>query len=549
MCSSDLLWAITKKQFPTARLTSSVRPGDPGMHGQGKAIDIAGPTSMDMPFMLAMNKWWASTFGGQLRALIHTPGINLLNGRPHAYDAATKAGHYNHVHVDANSVPGGGGIDIGGILSGAGALLGGVWSSVTAVFDEIKGSITGPLGDLKAKFSNNIIADLGGGVVGKLPGAMWDVIKDKVGSAWDNLTSMLGFGADAPASTAAFAGSGSFGAGSVRSIVQSVASQRGWGTGPQWDALNWIINHELRGFFYSQDGEDLWVVHYQVPAGTEAEEVDPPAVVRAMIGADLPFEILSGGPWTGGLALVAESYGTGRAFVAGDAAHLYTPLGGLGMNAGIGDVMNLGWKLAAMQEGWGGAGLLASYDAERRPIGRRNSELGVFIAKRMSAWSLPADLEEEGEAAEASRRAFGDFIVEDDRPQYHTAGLQLGERYEDSPVIAPDGSPPPRDSWAEYVPLDRAGARLPHAWISEGRALYDLLGPGFTLLDFGAATGSIEAAARARGVPLRVIQPELGPESPFRHRLLLVRPDQHIAWCGDAAPPDALALIDRLRGA
>jgi 2-polyprenyl-6-methoxyphenol hydroxylase-like FAD-dependent oxidoreductase len=192
--------------------------------------------------------------------------------------------------------------------------------------------------------------------------------------------------------------------------------------------ITWIINREVRGFMYLQDGREHWIVHFQVPKGADWSKLEPHAVVRSMIGADTEVEILSGGPWTGGLALVAEKYQSGRIFLVGDAAHLFTPLGGFGMNTGIGDVMNLGWKIAAVHQGWAGANLLDTFDLERRPIGLRNSKLGVHCARKMSAWPVPEDVEEPGEAAAARRRAFGAFCVEDDKDQYNTTGLQLGER-------------------------------------------------------------------------------------------------------------------------
>ncbi|MGO8920448.1 MAG: FAD-dependent monooxygenase [Stellaceae bacterium] len=314
--------------------------------------------------------------------------------------------------------------------------------------------------------------------------------------------------------------------------------------------INWILNHEVRGFFFPQDGKALWIVHYQVPKHQDWRSVDARAVVRAMIGKDVPFEIISGGPWTGGLALVADRYRAARVFLAGDAAHLFTPLGGFGMNTGIGDVMNLGWKLAAARAGWGGAGLLDSYESERRPMALRNTSLGILVARKMSAWLLPPDIEAEGDAAEAARLAFGRFCVADDAVQYNTSGLQLGERYEGSPIISGDGTPAPPDDWHNYVPLDRPGARAPHFWLSDKRSCFDALGQGFTLVAFGAAQGieAFERAARARGLPLSVLR--VAPQAePYRSRLVLIRPDQHIAWHGDAAPPDAMAIIDRVRGA
>jgi 2-polyprenyl-6-methoxyphenol hydroxylase-like FAD-dependent oxidoreductase len=204
--------------------------------------------------------------------------------------------------------------------------------------------------------------------------------------------------------------------------------------------MTWVINPQMRGMMYSQDGRETWVVHYQVPPGTDWREVDGRAVIATMIGADIDFEIISGGPWTGGLALVAERYQAGPVFLAGDAAHLFTPLGGLGMNTGIGDVMNLGWKLAAVHEGWAGPRLTDSYEIERRPMGVRNSQLGVRCTRVMDGWTLPPGFEDDGDAAEAARRAFGTRIMQEDTPQYLTVGIQLGERYEGSPIICPDGT-------------------------------------------------------------------------------------------------------------
>jgi 2-polyprenyl-6-methoxyphenol hydroxylase-like FAD-dependent oxidoreductase len=321
--------------------------------------------------------------------------------------------------------------------------------------------------------------------------------------------------------------------------------------------MTWILNPEMRGMMYSQDGRETWVVHYQVPPGADWHAIDAKVVVAAMIGADVPFEIISGGPWTGGLALVCEHYQSGRVFLAGDAAHLFTPLGGLGMNTGIGDVMNLCWKLAAVHQGWAGPKLLESYEIERRPMGVRNSQLGVKCTRIMDGWTLSPDFEESSAEAEASRRAFGVRIMEEDRAQYLTVGIQLGERYETSPIVwpnsgdAPPDSPPdsPADSWDSYTPLDRPGARAPHFWLAPGRAAYDELGKGFALLDFGApdGAGSVEAAAKARGVPLTTLRLK-SPDDLYRSKLVLIRPDQHIAWHGDAVS-DPIAVIDHVRGA
>ena len=313
--------------------------------------------------------------------------------------------------------------------------------------------------------------------------------------------------------------------------------------------MTWILNPDMRGMMYAQDGRETWVVHYQVPPGADWREVDGKAAIAAMIGADIPFEIISGGPWTGGLALVSEHYQSGRVFLAGDAAHLFTPLGGLGMNTGIGDVTNLCWKLAAVHQGWAGPRLMESYEIERRPMGVRNSQLGVRCTRVMDGWELAPDFEASGTAAEAARRAFGARIMEEDRPQYLTVGIQLGERYEPSPIIWPDRGEAPPDHWDSYTPLDRPGARAPHFWLAPGRAAYDEFGQGFTLLDLGSDDDAraIETAATARGVPLKTLQLK-PPDGLYRSKLVLIRPDQHIAWHGDGVP-DAMAVIDRVRGA
>jgi 2-polyprenyl-6-methoxyphenol hydroxylase-like FAD-dependent oxidoreductase len=312
----------------------------------------------------------------------------------------------------------------------------------------------------------------------------------------------------------------------------------------------WIINPQMRGLMFSQDGKETWVAHYQVPPGVDWTALDDRAIVRQMLGADVAFEIISGGPWTGGLALVAEHYQAGNVFLVGDAAHLFTPLGGMGMNTGIGDVMNLCWKIAAMEEGWGGPGLLASYEIERRPIGLRNSQFGVKCSRVMDGWTVPANLEDDTPEAQKARTTLGAQVVVEDVPQYLSAGLQLGEIYEGSPIVARAETPLPEDRWDIYTPLDRSGARAPHFWLDEGRSLYDLFGNAFTLLTFaGAETGGIEAAAAARNVPLSVAR--LAERNPlYTKALVLVRPDQHIAWQADVADRAAAeALIDRIRGA
>ncbi|MCC6775794.1 MAG: FAD-dependent monooxygenase [Hyphomicrobiales bacterium] len=236
--------------------------------------------------------------------------------------------------------------------------------------------------------------------------------------------------------------------------------------------------------------------------------------------------------------------------MAGDAAHLFTPLGGLGMNTGIGDVMNLCWKLAAKHQGWAGTELLDSYEIERRPMGLRNTQLGVRCTRVMDNWCISSDFEADTPAMREARRSFGARIMEEDRPQYLTVGIQLGERYEGSPIIWPDSTPAPEDTWDRYTPVDRPGGRAPHFWLSTDRAAFDAFGKDFTLLDRGAdaaATEALAAAARARGVPLTTLH-VAPPDNLYHRKLTLIRPDHHIAWHGDETG-DAAAVIDRIRGA
>ncbi len=314
--------------------------------------------------------------------------------------------------------------------------------------------------------------------------------------------------------------------------------------------LTWIINHDLRAFVFAQDGRERWIVHAQVPDGLTWEQVDHAAMLRSVFGQDIPYEIINFGPWTGGLALNADRYQSARILLAGDAAHLFTPLGGFGMNTGIGDAVNIGWKLAALYEGWGGEALISTYEAERRPIGLRNTQIGVKCSKRKGQWALPADIEADGAEAEARRRAFGAFVEADDLEEFATVGLQLGETYENSPIVWADGTPAPADSWTTYLPRDRPGARAPDFPLGEGRTFHDGLGKGFSLVDFGDGDrlDAWTAAAGERRMPLSVLR-SAPPPGLYGSGLALIRPDQHIAWHGDARSADPGRVLDHVRGA
>jgi 2-polyprenyl-6-methoxyphenol hydroxylase-like FAD-dependent oxidoreductase len=278
------------------------------------------------------------------------------------------------------------------------------------------------------------------------------------------------------------------------------------------------------------------------------------ALTRAM-GRDFDYEILSVMRWVR-RELVAERYGTGRVFIAGDAAHLMSPTGALGMNTGIQDSVDLGWKLDAVLRGWGGAHLLASYERERRPVALRNVAASTENLERMLSTrdrKPPPQVFAEGAAADTIRAEYGKWFTETMRHEWFMNGFHLGYRYDDSPIVWPDGTPAPPLETSTYTQTARPGARAPHVALPDGRSTLDLFGRGFTLLRLGAdAPGgdTMMQAAAAAGVPLRVVsldRPEV--RQTCERALVLVRPDGHVAWRADAEPAQPGAVIDVVRGA
>jgi 2-polyprenyl-6-methoxyphenol hydroxylase-like FAD-dependent oxidoreductase len=292
------------------------------------------------------------------------------------------------------------------------------------------------------------------------------------------------------------------------------------------------------------------------PDKVSHSEADIRAALKRAMGRDFDYEILSVMRWVR-RELVADSYGNGRVFIAGDAAHLNSPTGALGMNTGIQDIVDLGWKLEAVLCGWGGEHLLASYQAERRPVAIRNVTASTENLKRMlstrSERPPPPELFQDGPEADAIRKDYGTWFTETMRHEWFMNGFHLGYRYDDSPIIWPDGTPAPTLETSTYTHTARPGARAPHVWLADGRSTLDLYGRGFVLLRLGAdAPGGegIVAAARARGVQLTVVSlNEPAVLAAYRQRLVLVRPDGHVAWRDDVAPAHATALIDVVRGA
>jgi 2-polyprenyl-6-methoxyphenol hydroxylase-like FAD-dependent oxidoreductase len=288
-------------------------------------------------------------------------------------------------------------------------------------------------------------------------------------------------------------------------------------------------------------------------AGLTPETVDREAYLRRALGLSLEVEWLGTSIWTRRSA-VAERYSNDRVFLAGDAVHQLSPTGGLGMNTGIADAVDLGWKLAATLSGWGSDGLLASYDAERRPIGTRNvNKAAELYSEEQKHGNGIAMIEEDSPAGAQVRMRVGETLVRDVGRGFRSPGLQIGYRYEDSPICVPDGTPPDPDDPEDFVASTRPGSRAPHVWLGGGRSTLDLYGRGLVLLRLGTDSpdvAAIELAAAARRVPLETVtvtHPDL--LQLYQQRLVMVRPDGHVAWRANEPPPNAGALIDKVRGA
>ena len=291
------------------------------------------------------------------------------------------------------------------------------------------------------------------------------------------------------------------------------------------------------------------------PDKVNHSEADIRAALERAMGKPFCYEILSVMHWVR-RELVADSYGRGRVYLAGDAVHLTSPTGALGMNTGMQDAVDLGWKLDAVLKGWGGPNLLASYEAERKPVAVRNIKASTDNLERMLAprttHKPPPEVFEHGPAGDAARKAYGDWYTELMSHEWFMNGYHLGYRYDGSPLVVPDGTPAPPLEGRTYTQIARPGARAPHVWLRDSRSTLDLYGRGFVLLRLGAVAPSGEGIARAAasaGVPLEVVKlDEPAVYEAYGRRLVLVRPDGHVAWRADAEAADASRIIARVKG-
>jgi 2-polyprenyl-6-methoxyphenol hydroxylase-like FAD-dependent oxidoreductase len=319
--------------------------------------------------------------------------------------------------------------------------------------------------------------------------------------------------------------------------------------------MSYLYNPQRAGNLVAIDGRELWLIHnYLLPGEPDFESVDRDACIRLLLGVDDAFryELLAKEDWIG-RRLVVDKLQDRRIFICGDAAHLWVPYAGFGMNAGIADALNLSWLLAAHLNGWAAAGILRGYEIERLPITDQVSRFAMRIAQGAIAerTGVPKELEAATDAGAAARQAVGAAAYALHVQQFACAGLNYGYFYPNSPLILYDGEAQPHYTMHDYTPSTVPGCRLPHLWLEDGRSLYSELGPEFTLLRFDPSVDvqPLLAAAQARRVPLKLLDLRfpLVPE-PYRHALCLSRPDQHIAWRGDAIPNDPLQMMDTLTG-
>jgi 2-polyprenyl-6-methoxyphenol hydroxylase-like FAD-dependent oxidoreductase len=312
-------------------------------------------------------------------------------------------------------------------------------------------------------------------------------------------------------------------------------------------ARHYWFADEWRSAIIVQDDGRHFSLHSTLPADS-----DFPDVIRKLAGYDCKVDILNVCDWTLHL-LVAESYGARRVYLAGDAAHLVIPTGGLGMNTGVGDASDLAWKLAAMIQGWGGAALLNSYDWERRAVGRRNRDASGFAAAGLAAWrnAWRPNIREASVQGQATRREVARVANYMQRRSHEMEGTELGYTYAGSPIVCSEAAPYQESEFLRYLPSASPGSRFPHVWLKDRRPIQDVVGLNYTLLDFSDATPTqpLEEAMQRLGAPLTVVR----FEDPAAHaiggrNLVLLRPDLHVAWRGDEAPENSDAVAARVTG-
>ncbi len=324
------------------------------------------------------------------------------------------------------------------------------------------------------------------------------------------------------------------------------------GQAPAW--MNVAYNRDRRALMAAVDGVGEFAFHTQLRDGEDPERITDAMALgmfQAAVGKPVEAEILSRATWIAGRAMAANRFRKGRVFLGGDAVHLFTPTGGLGYNTAIEDSVNLGWKLAAVVKGQATNALLDSYEIERRPVAIRNTAFARGFADSLAYIAAPLELEDDTQAGEEARRRAGVHFNEHARREFNIPGITFGYRYDGSPVIAGDGTPPPPDEANNYVHTSIPGGRPPHAWLEPGVSLFDRFGFEWTLLRLGPSAPNAEEfrrAAAAFGLDLAVLDlPQQHLRDLYERDLVLIRPDQIVAWRGNDAS-EAEAVLGRVTG-
>ena len=310
---------------------------------------------------------------------------------------------------------------------------------------------------------------------------------------------------------------------------------------------HYLVADAAATFLIMQDSKRYWTLHAAVETDEEMQRQ-----FEQTIGVPVRYEMVYCGEWRQNL-LLADRYGAGRIFLAGDAVHLVIPAGGLGMNTGVGDAFDLSWKLAATIEGWGGPKLLQSYESERRQIGERNVGASRYAATGYRTWRAQwrPEIGDDTPAGRTARESLATVAGVEQRKVNEMIGAELGYRYVDSPIIdnVPGG---PEHLFRDYKPTAWPGARLPHLWLADGTPIQDRIPTtGYTLLRLGGRqeTGGIEAAFRTRNASLTVLDiVSDAARAVYERDLLLLRPDMHVVWRGDRPPDDSTALAATATG-
>jgi len=323
---------------------------------------------------------------------------------------------------------------------------------------------------------------------------------------------------------------------------------------PAW--LYFSLNSRRCGSTIAIDGRETWLIHNFLYNGeAEFNSIDRDWAIRAILGVgpDFRYEVISKEDWVG-RRLVADKFRDRRVFLCGDAAHLWIPHAGYGMNAGIADAANLSWMIAATFSGWAPPAILDAYEAERQPITEQASHFTAGIAAKIMKQrrEIPVELEAPGPAGDALRARIGKEAYDLAVQQQCCGGLNFGYFYRDSPIVAYDDDEHPAYTMQDFTSSTIPGCRAPHFWLRDGRSFYDALGPDYTLirLDPTTSVSGIVAAATQRRMPLAILDVDT-KDAPaiYEDKLVLVRPDQHVAWRGFNEPAASIDLIDQVRGA